>query len=84
MKRNSFEYFLSIKIPTERGNSPGRALKDIATPDESIISLVISRDGNAAIPNEDTLIQPGDEVVAVTTAQAEAELRDLLVNGFEE
>ena len=69
---------VAIKVPPESGNE-GRLLSDIPLPDGTIISLVIARDGSASIPNEGTLIRAGDEVVALTTPQEEASLRDLLV-----
>ena len=74
---------VAIKIPPESG-AAGRPIKDISFPDGTLISLVISRDGSASIPSEDTLIRAGDEVVAVTTAQEEERLRDLLIEGAEE
>ncbi len=74
---------VSIRIPREYGKA-GRALKDISLPDETLISLVITTDGSASIPNEDTLVRAGDEVVAVTTAEGEEKLRDLLIEGSEE
>ena len=71
---------LSIRIPPEAGME-GRPIRDIALPNGTLISLVITRDGDASIPNENTVIRPGDEVVAVTTAQEEEQLRDLLIQG---
>ena len=74
----SEQSIVCVKIPAESGAN-GRTVKDIPLPESTILSLVISRDGNAAIPKDDTLIGPGDEVVAVTTAQEEEDLRDNLV-----
>jgi trk system potassium uptake protein TrkA len=75
---------VSIKISSDRNASRSRLLRDLAIPDGTIISLVITREGYASIPNGDTVIRTGDEVVAVTTDYEEGELRDLLVDGFEE
>ena len=71
---------VAIKIPSDSSRDR-RAIKDISLPDGTVISLVISRDGVASVPGEGTLIQPGDEVVAVTSADEEARLRDLLIEG---
>ena len=69
---------VSIKVPAE-SEINGRTVKDIDLPDGALLSLVISRDGNASIPNENTVIRAGDEVVAVTPAREEEDLRDRLV-----
>ncbi len=69
---------VAIKVPPESG-AGGRPVKDISLPDGTFISLVITRDGNALVPNESTVIRAGDEVIAVTTAHEEEALRDLLV-----
>ena len=68
---------VAIKVPSE-SDVAGRSLKDIALPDGTLISLVISRDGTMSIPGEDTTIQPEDEVVAVTTEEEGEALRELL------
>ena len=78
VSNNNEQSIVCIKIPPGAGNN-GRTVKDIQLPDNTILSLVIGRDGNAAIPKDDTLIRPGDEVIAVTTAQEEENLRDNLV-----
>jgi trk system potassium uptake protein TrkA len=73
---------VAIKVPPQSGIE-GRLIKDLSLPDGTLITLVISRDGNASIPDENTLIRAGDEVVAVTTAQAEEELRHTLLEESE-
>jgi trk system potassium uptake protein TrkA len=67
---------VSFKIPARFGTE-GRPMRDISLPDGAMIPLVITREGEATIPSENTLIRAGDEVVAVTTAQFEEDLRDL-------
>jgi trk system potassium uptake protein TrkA len=71
---------VAIRIPSESG-MVGRPIRDISLPNGTVISLVISRDGDVAIPSDGTVIRAGDEVIAVTSAQEEEELRDLLVEG---
>ncbi len=71
---------VALTIPRDIDQN-GRAIKDLPLPDGTIISLIISRDGGVAVPQDDTVIYPGDEVVAVTTARYEEELRELLVGG---
>jgi trk system potassium uptake protein len=54
----------------------GVPLRDLTLPPESTIAVVI-RDGTAFFPNSATVLQPGDEVVAMTRAIHEAQLRNL-------
>src|SRR5262245_53555507 len=54
----------------------GVPLKDLDMPPESTITVVI-RGGNAFFPNGSTVLQPGDEVVALTRSVHEPRLRSL-------
>jgi len=74
---------VAIKIPPNSATE-GRSIKDIPLPDGTVISLVMNKEGGASVPGESTLIQPGDDVIAVTTSDDEDELRDLLIEGAEE
>ena len=74
---------VSFKIPSRFG-SKGRRIRDISLPDGTIVPLVISREGEASIPTDSTVIREGDEVIVVATAQAEEHLRDLLIEEIEE
>jgi cell volume regulation protein A len=47
----------------------GRRLDELALGDESAVSMVI-RDGNPAVPSDDTTLSAGDEVVILTTDPA--------------
>ena len=71
---------VSIKIPLD-SKVNGRAVGDLSLPRGSQICLVISNDGRTSVLGNETLVGPGDEVVAVTTTEEEEELRDLLVEG---
>ena len=70
---------VSVKIPRDSGVA-GRRVKDVSMPTRTMISLVISKDGKASVPGENTTIQAEDEVVAVTTSEEEDDLRQLLTN----
>jgi trk system potassium uptake protein TrkA len=52
------------------------SLRDVDLPPESTIAVVI-RDGSAFFPNGATVLQPGDEVVALTRSSHEPTLRRL-------
>jgi trk system potassium uptake protein len=59
-----------------RSRVTGRALRDVELPPESTIAVVI-RNGSAFFPNGTTILEPGDEVVALTRAAHEPRLRSL-------
>ena len=67
---------VSFKIPARFGTE-GRPMRDIPLPDGTMIPLLITREGDATIPGENTLIRAGDEILAVTTAQLEEDVRNL-------
>src|SRR5215471_20599572 len=52
------------------------SLREVDLPPESTIAVVI-RDGSAFFPNGSTVLQPGDEVVALTRSTHEPTLRRL-------
>jgi len=54
----------------------GTSLKDVDLPPESNIAVVI-RNGSAFFPNGSTVLEPGDEVVALTRGVHEPRLRRL-------
>ena len=54
----------------------GSTLRDVELPPESTIAVVI-RNGSAIFPNGATVLEPGDEVVALTRGVHEPRLRSL-------
>jgi len=60
----------------QRSRVTGTALRHVDLPPESTIAVVI-RDGSAFFPNGSTVLQPGDEVVALTRSTHEPRLRSL-------
>lgn len=48
----------------------GKNLQELQLPDECVIALII-RNGKGIVPHGKTVMQPGDEVVAVTTTENE-------------
>jgi trk system potassium uptake protein TrkA len=59
-----------------RSSVTGRALRDVELPPESNIAVVI-RNGSAFFPNGSTVLEAGDEVVALTRGIHEPRLRSL-------
>ncbi|MBI2909713.1 MAG: TrkA family potassium uptake protein [Chloroflexi bacterium] len=70
---------VQVKIPKD-GQVVGKLLKDIVLPPDSILSLVISKDKGPQVPGADTMLSPGDEVVAVTKVENEEALRNTLIS----
>ena len=64
---------------TTTGSNSHRRLVDFSVPDSILIVLVISRDGSVVIPDEDTIISSGDQLIAVTTPEDEQNLGALLL-----
>lgn len=74
---------VSVKIPSVPGTNE-RRVGDLDLPGGTLLSLVISRDGSVSTPQDDTVLHPGDEVIAVTSVDRERDLRDILVEGVAE
>jgi Trk K+ transport system NAD-binding subunit len=62
-----------------RSRVTGAALREVELPPESTIAVVI-RNGSAFFPNGATVLEPGDEVVALTRGVHEPRLRSLFFN----
>lgn len=63
-------------IVDARSRVTGSALREVELPPESTIAVVI-RNGSAFFPNGGTVLEPGDEVVALTRGVHEPRLRSL-------
>jgi trk system potassium uptake protein len=73
--RNTDVEVVEAVVPA-RSRISGTALRDIDLPPESNIAVVI-RNGSAFFPNGNTILEPGDEVVALTRGIHEPRLRSL-------
>jgi len=62
----------------EGSDAAGRAIRSLALPDQTLITLVVGADGNPQVPSGDTVLRSGDEVIAVIPHAAEPELRRLI------
>ncbi len=68
---------VEVKVP-EDSAVVGRRVGDIVLPPQSLIALVIDENGEPRVPSGDTVVQAGDEVVAVTRTENEDALRGAL------
>lgn len=75
--RNVGISFVELEIPP---NSPalGRPIRDLGIPDDCILPLLIRGGKEAIIPYGDTVLQPGDQVIAVTSEACEGTMRQIL------
>ncbi len=64
----------------EDSPSAGTAIADIGVPREATVVAVV-RDGRLVVPRGDTVLQVGDEVLLLVTADAEASVQALFVGG---
>src|SRR5688572_16608264 len=68
-----------VEATVEQGAaSAGKSLADIQFPPNVVVSAVL-RDGNLLLPRGDTILQPRDEVIALSSRESEGELRQMLV-----
>ncbi len=72
-KANLFEVTLAEGSPAD-----GRALSDLELPRDATVVAVV-RNGRLVVPRGDTVLNVGDEVLALVVGDAEAEVRRLLV-----
>ncbi|MCC6236325.1 MAG: TrkA family potassium uptake protein [Dehalococcoidia bacterium] len=56
----------------------GRAIRDLTLPPQALISLVVGLDGTPQVPTGDTILQVGDELIAVIAEDSESALRHLV------
>ena len=73
----SHRELVSIKIPPD-ASIVGRSLKDMSMPPGSLVSLVVSLDGQTRFPDEEFVLQAGDQVLVVTSPEGEESVRETL------
>jgi trk system potassium uptake protein len=69
---------VEIRIPTGSGAPPPRPIEQLDLPHEAIL-VAIFRDDQTIIPKGGVVIEPGDEVVALTTPELEKQLSRALL-----
>jgi trk system potassium uptake protein TrkA len=70
--------FIELEIPA---NSPalGRPIRELGLPDDSILPLLIRGGDKTIIPYGNTVLEPGDQIIAVTSEASEGVLRRILL-----
>jgi len=68
---------VDVKIPTQ-SIVIGKMVKDLPLPPESKLALIIPKKGSAHVPVAHTILQPGDQIIAITPSQYKEELEQAL------
>ena len=68
---------VEVKIPPD-STAVGKPIKKLRLPPESVLSLIIPKEQKPQLPTADTILQAGDQIIAVTTPQSEEALRATL------
>lgn len=76
LRRENLE-IVEATIP-ESARVVGREIREIKLPPESVILMVV-RGGTPIVPSGLTVLQAGDELIALTKTEQERELRDVLM-----
>jgi trk system potassium uptake protein len=70
---------VDVTIPA-RSAVIGKMVKDILLPTDSKLALIIPSKGSAHVPVAHTILQPGDQIIAITPSQYKDELKKALLN----
>ena len=67
-----------VDLHVQHGSAAaGVPLRDLELPENTVISIVVTGD-RARVPDGDTVLQPGDEIIAIIAQQAEPAMRALV------
>ncbi len=82
LKLRRGEYSLVEEKVPAGAKAAGVAIKDLSLPEECIIAGVI-RDGKLILPRGITVLEPGDEILAITDRRGAGQLASLLASTTE-
>ncbi len=68
---------VEVKIPAE-STTVGKPIKELSVPQGSRLALIVHKKGKPLIPAANTILQAGDQIIAVTTPESEEALRTAL------
>jgi trk system potassium uptake protein TrkA len=71
---------VEVKIPAG-SRSVGKKIKDLVLPQGSALTLIIRRDQKPIMAAQDTVIQTGDQIIALTPTNSEEQLKTALKGG---
>jgi trk system potassium uptake protein TrkA len=64
----------------EGSKSVGKSVKELSLPSDSILTLLIRNGQKPQVPTVDTILEVNDRIIALTTTDSEAALREELAN----
>ncbi len=65
---------VEVKIPPE-STTVGKPVKELSLPQGSVLSLIIRKARRPIVPTANTILQAGDQIIAVTPPESEEALR---------
>ncbi len=65
---------VEIRIPPG-SKTIGKPIKEVSPPEGARLALIIPRDRKPVIPNPNTVLREGDQIIALTSLELEEELR---------
>jgi trk system potassium uptake protein TrkA len=68
---------VEVKIPPD-SPTVGRTVKQLSLPKESVLALIIRKEGKYRVPISNVMIESEDRIIALTPAESEEELRRAL------
>ena len=68
---------VEVKIPPG-SNTIGKPVKELSLPEGSKLALFLRKEGKPLLPTANTILQAGDQIIAVITPESEEELRTAL------
>jgi trk system potassium uptake protein TrkA len=68
---------VEIKIPSD-APTIGKPMKELSLPPKSTLSLIIRKQRKPLVPKANTILEAGDQIIAVTTPESEEALRTAL------
>jgi trk system potassium uptake protein len=69
---------VGIKITAE-AKSIGKKIKDIKLPEDSVLNFIIRKEEKPIMTDDETVIETGDEIIAVTPLEKEDALKTALI-----
>ncbi len=68
---------VEVKVPPD-SSTVGKTIKQLSLPADSVLSLIISKERKPQVPTPDTVIEPEDEIIALTSPESEEALRSAI------
>ncbi len=68
---------VDVKITAE-STTVGKTVRELSLPKESKLALIIPEDGSAQVPSANTVLNVGDQIIAVTSPESKEDLKSAL------